>query len=148
MVAICLRDSSVSTARDWARFGLLYAQDGSFGGIQLLPEGWVAKSAVPHPDSRGRCGLHVWLNADPDGDGPAERPWPELPADLLRMDGHEGQYVVVFPKTRTVVVRLLPDGLEEGFLFGHGWPHAAGISPSPTTMFQAPVTLTSNGSGM
>jgi CubicO group peptidase (beta-lactamase class C family) len=94
-----------ATARDWARFGMLYAQDGEFGGARVLPAGWIARSAVPHPDSRGRCGMHVWLNADPDGDGPAQRPWPDLP-DLLRMDGHEGQYVTVFPADQLVVVRL------------------------------------------
>lgn len=95
-----------ATARDWARFGLLYMNDGMVGDKRVLPEGWVARSAVPHADSRGRCGMHLWLNADPDGEGPAPQPWPELPADLLRMDGHEGQYVIVFPKAQLVVVRL------------------------------------------
>jgi CubicO group peptidase (beta-lactamase class C family) len=96
-----------ATARDWARFGQLYANDGvAPNGKRLLPEGWIARSAVPHPDSRGRCGMHLWLNADPDGDGPLDRPWPDLPADLLRMDGHEGQYVTVLPTQQLVVVRL------------------------------------------
>ncbi|MBZ0153381.1 MAG: hypothetical protein K8J09_17790, partial [Planctomycetes bacterium] len=58
------------------------------------------------PGSRGHYGTGVWLNADPDGDGPAAREWPDLPANLMHMDGHEGQYVVVFPDEELVVVRL------------------------------------------
>lgn len=95
-----------ASARDWARLGLLYAQDGVFAGERVLPAGWVHASATPHPASNGRFGLHVWLNADPDGDGPAERMWPDLPADLLHMDGHEGQYCVISPSAELVVVRL------------------------------------------
>lgn len=95
-----------ASARDWARLGLLYAQDGVFAGERVLPAGWVRASATPHPASNGRFGLHLWLNADPDGDGPAERMWPDLPADLMHMDGHEGQYCVISPAAGLVVVRL------------------------------------------
>lgn len=95
-----------ATARDWARFGMLYAQDGVFAGERILPEGWIARSAQPAKGSDGRHGWHIWCNADPDGDGPKQRPWPELPQDLLRMDGHHGQYVVVLPADQLVIVRL------------------------------------------
>ena len=93
-------------ARDWARFGLLYAGDGEVAGRRILPKGWVAKSARSEPCSEGRFGDHIWLNADPDGDGPRERKWADLPADMLRMDGHEGQYVIVMPTEQIVIVRL------------------------------------------
>ncbi|MCA8965308.1 MAG: serine hydrolase [Planctomycetes bacterium] len=95
-----------ATARDWARFGLLYAQDGVFDGQRILPEGWVAASAAAAPSSGGRFGRQIWLNADPDGDGPQQRMWADLPADLLHMDGHEGQYVIVLPTEQLVIVRL------------------------------------------
>jgi CubicO group peptidase (beta-lactamase class C family) len=95
-----------ATARDWARLGMLYAQDGVFAGERILPEGWVAASATPTPASDGEFGRHLWLNADPDGDGPLQRAWPDLPGNLLHMDGHEGQYVCVFPTEQIVVVRL------------------------------------------
>lgn len=95
-----------ATARDWARFGMLYAQDGEFGGRRLLPAGWVERSARPTAASRGRFGCHIWCNGDPDGDGPATRQWPDLPANLLHLDGHEGQYCAVFPTEQIVVVRL------------------------------------------
>jgi len=95
-----------ASARDWAQLGLLYLDDGVHGGERVLPEGWVAKSTTPHPASNGRYGWQIWLNADPDGDGPKQRLWPDLPADLFHFDGHEGQYVAVSPSKRLVIVRL------------------------------------------
>lgn len=95
-----------ATARDWARLGLLFQQRGHFAGEQILPREDFAAAALPAPGSRGQHGTGVWLNADPDGDGPQRREWPDLPANLMHMDGHEGQYVVVFPDEELVVVRL------------------------------------------
>ena len=96
-----------ATARDWARFGLFLADDGRTpDGQRLLPEGWLQRSFTPAPASRGRYGWQIWLNVDPDGDGPQQRAWPELPAELVHLDGHEGQYCVVVPSRRFVLVRL------------------------------------------
>jgi CubicO group peptidase (beta-lactamase class C family) len=95
-----------ATARDWARLGNLFAHDGRVGSQQVLPPGWVARAATPSQASAGRYGLQLWTNRDPDGDGPAAAAWPELPPTLLRLDGFEGQFVVVVPEERLVVVRL------------------------------------------
>jgi len=97
-----------ASARDWARLGLLFLQDGIMFGERVLPAGWVARStsATASPASGGRYGWQLWLNRDPDGSGPARRRWPDLPDDLFFMSGHEGQYVVVSPAAQLVIVRL------------------------------------------
>jgi CubicO group peptidase (beta-lactamase class C family) len=95
-----------ASARDWARLGLLFQQDGVFFGQRLLPEGWVQQSTKPVAASNGRYGHQIWLNADPDGEGDEERKWADLPADLFSMDGHEGQYCVISPSAKLVIVRL------------------------------------------
>jgi CubicO group peptidase (beta-lactamase class C family) len=95
-----------ASARDWARLGLLFANDGVAGGERILPAGWVAAAVAPHRASAGRYGRLTWLDRDPDGDGPQTREWPDLPADLFYMSGHEGQYCFVLPGDELVVVRL------------------------------------------
>ena len=107
-----------ASARDWARLGLLFQQDGIFFGKRLLPEGWVKQSTTPVAASHGRYGHQIWLNADPVNhgepdrfgkpthNGDSTRKWPDLPADLFSMDGHEGQYCVISPTAELVIVRL------------------------------------------
>jgi CubicO group peptidase (beta-lactamase class C family) len=57
-----------ASARDWARLGLLFLQDGVWQGGRLLPEGWVAYSLAPAkaaPD--GQYGAQVWLKLPESG---------------------------------------------------------------------------------
>jgi CubicO group peptidase (beta-lactamase class C family) len=98
------------TARDWARFGELHRRDGVWNGRRILPEGWVRYVTTPTPAApNGRYGAHWWLNAGNPKD-PTQRPWPALPTDSYAATGHSGQYVVVVPSAKLVVVRL---GLSE-----------------------------------
>lgn len=95
-----------ATARDWARFGLLYLRDGVWNGERILPDGWVAYSVTPAPAApRGQYGAHWWLNAGSASDS-TQRTWPDLPRDIFWASGFEGQYVVVVPSHDLVVVRL------------------------------------------
>lgn len=92
-----------ATARDWARFGLLYLQDGMWNGERILPEGWVEYSTTPTKNSRDwKYGAHFWLNPEnPNGQ------WmPDLPSDLFFCWGHESQHVFIIPSRNLVVVRL------------------------------------------
>jgi CubicO group peptidase (beta-lactamase class C family) len=95
-----------ATARDWARFGQLHLQDGVWNGRRVLPEGWVRYVTTPTPAApEGIYGAHWWLNAGDPAD-PARRMWPKVPRDAYAARGHSGQYVVVVPSAKLVVVRL------------------------------------------
>jgi CubicO group peptidase (beta-lactamase class C family) len=95
-----------ATPRDWARFGLLYLQDGVWQGQRILPEGWVNYTTTPTPRApRGQYGAHFWLNAG-SASNSADRVWPRLPVDAFFADGYQGQRVVIIPSRKLVVVRF------------------------------------------
>lgn len=90
-----------ATARDWARFGLLYARGGAWQGRWILPQEWVRFSAQPAPaDRERRYGAHWWLRLRGSGVRP------RLPSDVMHAVGHGGQFVTVVPSRGVVVVRL------------------------------------------
>lgn len=85
-----------ATARDFARFGELYRNDGvAADGTRVLPAGWRdhARTFAAHdPDGVFDYGAHWWL-------------WPDLPGSLA-CQGYEGQYTLVVPDRDLVVVHL------------------------------------------
>jgi CubicO group peptidase (beta-lactamase class C family) len=85
-----------ATARDFARFGLLYLRDGVWEGRRLLPAGWVdfARTRGPAPNGE-RYGAGWWIEA----------PGSPTP-DVFSAQGHEGQLIVVSPARDLVLVRL------------------------------------------
>jgi CubicO group peptidase (beta-lactamase class C family) len=97
---------SYGPARDWARFGLLYLNDGIWNGERILPEGWVKYSTTPAKGAkRGQYGAQWWLNAGAPGN-PQDRTYPDVPTDLFWADGYEGQNVFVIPSKKLVIVKL------------------------------------------
>lgn len=97
---------SYATARDWARFGLLYLRDGVWMTEQILPEGWVKYTTTPTPKApQGEYGAYWWLNAG-NPLGTANRLYPSLPTDLYLARGYEGQDTIVIPSRDLVVVHL------------------------------------------
>lgn len=97
---------SYASARDWARFGLLYLNDGIWNGERILPPGWVEYTTTPgQATDKGQYGAQWWLNAGKK-ETPADRYYPELPADAFWADGFEEQYVMVIPSKNLVLVRL------------------------------------------
>jgi CubicO group peptidase (beta-lactamase class C family) len=96
-----------ATARDWARFGLLYLRDGMWQGQRILPEHWVdfARSKTPVDDC-DIYGAGFWITP-PTGRGkPSRALAPDGPRDLFLAQGHEGQLVVIVPSKDLVLVRL------------------------------------------
>ncbi len=95
-----------ASARDWARFGQLYLQDGVWNGTRLLPEGWAAYSGTASKTApQGEYGAQFWTNAGAPGD-PASRPDPDVPGDAFKASGYQGQLVYVVPSRQAVIVRL------------------------------------------
>jgi len=99
-----------ASPRDWARFGLLFLNDGVWNGERILPEGWVSYSKTPtstlHPYDF--YGAQWWLNAkeEPDVDMGFPRKWEGVPEDAYYASGFEGQTVMVIPSIQMVIVRL------------------------------------------
>ncbi len=84
-----------ATARDFARFGLLYLRDGVWDGKRLLPEGWVDHGRTARsvdPDDGNLFGAHWWTRDDPLG--------------TFWAAGHDGQFIDVCPALDLVLVRL------------------------------------------
>ena len=97
---------SFATPRDWARFGLLYLQDGAWQGEQLFSTGWVTYTTTPTPGApKGEYGAHIWLNAG-SADNPHDRRWPSAPRDAFAATGFQEQKVIVIPSRKLVLVRF------------------------------------------
>ncbi len=94
-----------SNARDFARLGKLYKDNGKWNGKQILDSAFVVKSI--HPRFEGEpYGYGFWL-MDYKG------------KDVFMMRGHLGQYVIVIPQDNLIVVRL---GHNHGPLADNGYP--------------------------
>jgi CubicO group peptidase (beta-lactamase class C family) len=87
-----------STARDLARVGQLYLQDGMWGSERILPEDWVQFVSTPapaQPASGAGYGAQFWLMNNAPG----------VPDGTFYMSGNRGQYVVIVPSMNAVIVR-------------------------------------------
>jgi CubicO group peptidase (beta-lactamase class C family) len=96
------------SARDAARFGQLFLQQGRWGGRQVVPEAWVALTTARHSKTnRGDLGYgYLWWTLDPAtfGHGAA------------LASGYGGQIVAFVPKHRLVAAQTVdrranPEGL-------------------------------------
>jgi CubicO group peptidase (beta-lactamase class C family) len=89
------------SARDWARLGNLYLQDGVWKGERILPEGFVTFVSTLAPawvaDKRPIYGGFFWIN----GDGALP-----VPKEAFFMSGAGGQTTLIIPSHDLVVVRL------------------------------------------
>lgn len=83
------------TARDFARFGLLYLRDGIWEGRRVLPDGWVDYARTPTYQQPGvdsnRYGAHWWL----DFGGPGS----------FSANGYDGQFTIIAPDRDLIIVR-------------------------------------------
>lgn len=95
----------LASARDWARFGQLYLNDGVAGGKRILPEGWVNYSATATPNAWVGIGAGFWTNQGESlgANFRVEHGWPR---DAFFAKGTIGQYTIIIPSERLVIVRM------------------------------------------
>ena len=95
---------SYATARDWARMGQFWLQEGLWNGEMLLPKEWIRWSTSPAPAAlMGQYGAQFWLNAGVEGEHLA---LPDLPPSMYFAHGFNSQIVAVFPEQEAVIARL------------------------------------------
>lgn len=82
-----------SNARDFAKFGKLYLQNGMWNGQQILPVSFVFKSINPRFKESPQYGYGWWLSDYKDN-------------QIYYMRGHLGQFVIVIPEDELIIVRL------------------------------------------
>jgi CubicO group peptidase (beta-lactamase class C family) len=91
----------LAPARDWARLGNLYLQDGVWNGERILPQGYVKFVSQVAPawaaDGRPIYGGFFWIN----GDGALP-----VPRNAYYMNGTGSQFTMIIPSHELVVVRL------------------------------------------
>jgi len=98
-----------TNARDLARFGLLYAQNGVWNGERLLSEDWIefVRSPAPATATTGNFyGGQWWLVPDDRTD---------VPRDAYTTRGNRGQFVIIVPSYDLVIVRRGLDWGKQGF---------------------------------
>ena len=82
-----------SNARDFAKFGQLYAHQGNFRGKQLLDSSFVKKSTEPRFSETPFYGYGFWLSNF-------------MNKKIVVMRGILGQYVISIPEDKVIIVRL------------------------------------------
>lgn len=79
-----------------AKFGLLFLNEGSFNGKQLLSKEWIKEASSAHAQSRGDAGPD-WLQ------GYGYQMWRCQVPNAFRGDGAFGQYMLVLPDQDMVI---------------------------------------------
>ncbi|SHI87934.1 serine hydrolase domain-containing protein [Pseudozobellia thermophila] len=86
-----------ASTRDWAKFGILYLNEGEWNGERLFDKKWVDYVTKPTAHSDGTYGGHFWLNA--------HGKFPDAPRDMYSANGYQGQRVFIIPSKELVIVR-------------------------------------------
>lgn len=92
---------SYGTVRDWARFGLLFLNNGIFEGDTVLTPEWVEFMRTPAPASDGAYAATFWLQEFSETNALSD-----VPDDVFFADGFLGQRVYIIPSRKLVVVRM------------------------------------------
>jgi hypothetical protein len=94
-----------ASARDWARFGWLYANDGVIGGWRILPEGWADYARTPTPGAVFGYGAGFWTNVGESPGAQRRRAW-GAPEGSYFANGNFGQTILIAPREKLVIARF------------------------------------------
>lgn len=86
------------SARDWARLGLIYLQEGNYDDQTFLSPEWMQFAKTSGLDAVD-YGAHIWLNTQ-------QITAPTLPADLIAFFGAQEQAVFISPSSELMIVRM------------------------------------------
>lgn len=92
---------SYGTTRDWARFGMLFLNEGVFAGDTILSKVWVDFMKKPVEASNGKYAGTFWLQEPEEKNALVD-----APADIFFADGFLGQRIYIVPSKRLVAVRM------------------------------------------
>lgn len=107
--------SGFATPRDLAKIGYLYLNDGIWNGEVLLPPEWIKKMLTPSPGyvspgtvvkdvtKTGVYGGSIWLNKE--NIKTKGRPYPNVPEDMYMAIGFMGQFLIMIPSLKMIIVR-------------------------------------------
>lgn len=111
-----------ASARDFARLGLLFLNDGVWNGERLIAPGFVQEAWAAGDDPNPAYGLMWWRNTDDDFLMPVSleersgvRFYPDGPDDMVAASGFLGQFLIVVPSEDLMIVRL-GGGTRDGLL--------------------------------
>lgn len=98
------------SARDFARFAMLYLHEGKWDGTQVIPKEWVSASTQPYSDTESGGYGYLWWTGD---SASGERQTISFPQGSFWAEGHLGQYAVVLPSLDLIVVNLTDERMTE-----------------------------------
>lgn len=92
---------SYGSTRDWARFGLLFLNNGVFAGDTILSKEWVDFMKAPAEASNGKYAGTFWLK-----ESNQDQTLKDVPDDVFFADGFLGQRIYIIPSKKLVTVRM------------------------------------------
>jgi CubicO group peptidase (beta-lactamase class C family) len=94
------------SARDFARFGLLFLHGGSWNGVQVVPADWVRASTRPYSDTESGGYGYLWWTGD---SASGQEQHIAFPKGSFWAEGHLGQYAVVVPALDLIVINRVDE---------------------------------------
>jgi len=94
------------SARDFARFALLYLHGGKWNDTQVVPAEWVKASTRPYSDTESGGYGYLWWTGDSASGVRQEIPFPR---GSFWAEGHHGQYAVVVPSLDLIIVNRVDE---------------------------------------